>query len=167
MKDAEIDALVKELMSRTTWYAAGLPCASTFHVAPKDLKIIQPYFGWDYDGTQLIAVRHRNCRGEVKFDLNEQDPIMSEYSCDGLAQDGWTYCDWTWKAVDVAKMSHTDLQHHFYTELLEDANDLVDWPIKLCEIDNGAIRYSSTRPCTKEEILRTRVKRLLTVRGVK
>jgi hypothetical protein len=167
MKPSEIEALVAELMTRTTWPNVGLPAASTFFTEPCDLKIIQPYYGWDFEGEQKLIVRHRACRGEVKFDLNEQDPIMSEYSCDGYLQDGYVYCDWRWRLHVVQQLTLQDVRHHFYTELVEKVEDLNDWPIKLTEAQTRGLRYSTTRPCTKDEVLRSRVKRLLEIRGVK
>jgi hypothetical protein len=163
-KVKETQELVADLLTRTIWPNVGLPAASSFNVVPRDLKFIQVYAGYDYDGPESILVRHGGCRGVVTFEPDEQDPIMSSYSCQGHISDGYTYCDWTWKLADLLRMSQEDLRHHFYTELCEDTEDLRDWPVRLTWIEAGANRYTALRPCTREEVLTSRVKRLLEIR---
>jgi hypothetical protein len=164
---AEIKAALEDLLQRTIWPNVGQPAASTFHAVARDLKIIQPYTDWNFEGKPLIAIRHRSCRGEVRFDADDHDPIMSEYVCTGMSTEGYDFCDWHWRLADVQKMNATDIAFHFYTELLEEISDLEQWPLKLCEVQSGGLRYTTTRPITKGELLEARVKRMFAIRESK
>lgn len=155
---------MSQLSKWTTWPNSGQPAASVFLTGHNDLKVIKSYGEqYDEDIKHLIAVRHSGCRGEIRYDPNEQDPIMSEYVCCGYGDDG-LYCTQSWPLTAIQAMDEIALRSHFYTELIENADDLGEWPIKLCEVTNGAIRYSTTRPLTKAELLASRARRILEIR---
>jgi hypothetical protein len=166
-REREIKRLVDDLMTRTTWPMVGQPAASTFSLAKKDLEIIKPYSAEDYKGPKQIAVRHRVCGCKIEYWAHPTDSIFSKYYCIRADDLGYRYrgCDWELEVRDLQRLTLNELQRHCYTELVEDPAELMDWPIKFCEVDTGKIRYTSTRPLTREELLRKRVERLMQIRS--
>lgn len=139
-------------LQETSWPSSGKkPEPSRFEVLWGDFKIVAKD---KQDGRkEVIEVCTHSCGRRLNFVLDEQDPINSRYVCMGM------YCRHEWKLHEIRDMTTTQRRDLFYTKLLEDYDD--EWPIKLCEKTDGKRLFSSTRPATKEEIIQSRVRRLI------
>lgn len=147
-------------MLRTTWPNEGQPARSTFEVKFGDLKILRSYeLEEREDKEQLLQVYTRSCHGRVEYRDNPVDRPMSRYVC--LSP----YCGThQWFQHEIDAMDKYRLQNIFYSIFATPWEDLGAWPIKLCEKTEGNRCFSSTRPCTKEELLESRAKQLLEFR---
>ena len=157
IKEKEVKELVRELMQRTTFYGREVPYASSFFTAHEDLAALRR-------GHKSISVRHASCGSEIVFEVNEKDPSKSCFACERyeFKHGNYNSCQ-TWTPEALKKMNKEQLRQHFYTALLE--GEAGEWPDKLVVETAGRSCYTTTRPCTEEELLEGRVRRLLEIRG--
>lgn len=164
MKQQElIAALVKDLMERTSWPANGLPPeSSSFQTTHADLRIVA-------DNTKNPApprlnVCHRWCDTKIHYVYDPAAPEKASFYCASrLCYDqGNSFRHWD--VDEIQRSQEVSLQRIFYTVLLENPEDLKEWPDRLVDKTDGQKVFLGIRPTTKEEMCEKRVKRLLEIR---
>lgn len=134
-----------------------MPKESRFDVLWDDFMIAAKEQDRDFS-KRRIEVQTVSCDSRLNFSLDEQDPVMSRFTCMN------PYCSHQWKLHEIRDMKPGERRLLFATVLLEDYEGRNVWPEKLCDKTEGNKLFSSIRPATREEIIESRVKRLISIR---
>lgn len=162
MDSKKIDAMVKALLAQTQVPTTGwLPPPSFFPTEVVDFEIYRRTALKAYEGERVVkyevCVIHPGCETLVEYLKHRTDDILSVFSCGG--------CSKKWTLSELRKLPLRGLMPELKTKLVEKSEDLIGWPSKLVEVEVSKIRYSTLRPATLEEVLTSRVKCLLEIRG--
>lgn len=159
MKKADlIKQMVADLESRTIWPTDGsLPGASVFKTTSMDLYAVK-----SGEGTFRIGVWHKSCGGSISYSLYGSNG--HKFMCNGYKGEDW--CDFELHENDAFRSE--PIEGVLYTELIENVDDLAQWPVRLQdETGFRGMIFTTVKPISKEEVLTRRIERLLQIRGVK
>lgn len=130
-----------------TFYTATVEALrATLPTAKRDLQWVRSAGDWDMDNEMPdgVSVHCAKCHGEIDFDFNHVDKLLSKFRCPkeeasyfSIAKNG---CGLEWPVPKVEKMTPGELGAAMYTALR-----IPDEPIyKFVEKTNGLTRYTAT-----------------------
>lgn len=157
LTQSELEALTKSIDFRTGWPVDGTaPVETSFNAQVVDLRLLPAEQALPEEKIRF-RVHCREHMAALEYREDTVDPINSYIDCRH-----WD-CKHKFFIRDLPTLTDAQVDGLCYTSLIEDEDK--SWPLKIVDQTDGKRLFGAIRPCSREELVVARIKRMFTIRG--